>query len=368
MARLPYRALAVLALALALLTAVVPAGAAPPDPQTNGSAARALAWMRTQQQPDGGFPGFGAGSTADAVYAIVAAGDRPAAFVSGGNTPYAFLAAKATDLAKTPGGAAKVLLALYAGELGPGGVHSFGGVDLLQAITSKLDPATGHYGADVTGHALAILAQRAVGAPIDPRAVDWLVSAQGPEGGWAFGGDKSPGAADTNTTALVLQALAVSGPAANQAAVTHALAYLHGQQNADGGFPYAQSDPNGSASDANSTASVVLGLTALCQDPAGAAWTKGGHSAVAALAAFQNASGAFRYQTAQPDDNAGATYQATQALIEAPLPGLTPGGGCAFTTPAPGMPATGQPQWPLLPVGAGLALAVAGLVLRRRRA
>src|SRR4051794_32719774 len=53
----------------ALMLLITSAGAALADTSTsNGQAVdKALTWMHTQQQPDGSFAGFGAGSTVDAV-------------------------------------------------------------------------------------------------------------------------------------------------------------------------------------------------------------------------------------------------------------------------------------------------------------
>src|SRR5690242_8403851 len=64
-------------------------------------AAKALTWMKTQQAADGSFAGFGAGSTVDAVLAIIAAQQDPSSFTNGGKSPVDFLQSKAADLAKT---------------------------------------------------------------------------------------------------------------------------------------------------------------------------------------------------------------------------------------------------------------------------
>lgn len=359
------RIFAALALLLAgLAGSLQAAGAAPaaaPDP---AAADKALAWMRAQQMADGSFPGFGAGSTADAVYAIVARGEDPNSYTKGGHSPLDYLASKAGDLTKTAGGTAKLALAVTLAGRDP---RNFAGLNLANTINSFVDPATGHYGQDVTGQALVILALAAMQSAGHPQTFDWLLAQQGPEGGWSFSGDRKPGAADTNTTSLVLQALAsVPAGAQHRAQIEKALAYLHTQQNADGGFPYAQGDPNGSASDANSTALVVMALVAVGEDPTGAAdvWTKGGQTPASALLSFQNAGGAFRYQQDQPADNGGATYQAVPALLERALPLA---GGPPVVAPPAGMPTTGTPDpAPLWPLGVALTLLAGGVVMRRR--
>ena len=87
-------------------------------------------------------------------------------------------------------------------------------------------------------------------------------------------------------------------------------AYLAGQQNDDGGWPYQKGGDFGSESDVNSTAYVVQAFLALKNT----ALAEAGQNFIANL---QNASGAFPYQKSQPDDNAGATYQAITALLGA---------------------------------------------------
>ena len=341
------------------------AGAAPASDPNLPAADKALAWMRAQQLADGSFPGFGAGSTADAVYAIAARGTDPNSYTKDGKSPLDYLASKATDLTKSAGGTAKLALAVSLAGKDP---RNFAGLNLANTINSFVDPATGHYGQDVTGQALVILALAAMQSAGHPQAIAWLAAQQGPEGGWSFSGDQKAGAADTNTTGLVLQALgSVAAGAQYKPQIDKALAYLHTQQNTDGGFPYAQGDPNSSASDANSTAVVIMGLVAVGEDPTGAAdvWTKGGQTPAGALLSFQNAGGAFRYQQTPPDDNGGATYQAVPALLERALP-FAPV-AVPIIAPAPGMPTTGTPApAPLWPLGVALAVLAGGVVLRRR--
>src|SRR6478609_2598674 len=143
---------------LTLLLTSAGAALAADSPNTE-AATKALTWMHSQQQPDGSFAGFGAGSTADALLAIVAAGQDPATFSQGGNTPVTFLQSKAADIAKTAGGAGKLLVVAQA--LGMDG-RSFGGVDVVSAINASYDiSATGQYGPDAIGPAFAILGLKA---------------------------------------------------------------------------------------------------------------------------------------------------------------------------------------------------------------
>ncbi|NNJ12550.1 terpene cyclase/mutase family protein [Chloroflexales bacterium ZM16-3] len=350
--------LAAIAIAAALLIGLAPQAArAQSDPAK--AAASALAWARAQQQADGGFPGFGPGDTADVVFALVAAGQSPASVTKGGKSPLDYLEAQASTYAAS-GVSAAAKLALAALAAG-GDPTSFGGVNLLAAIGKSYDPASGQYGPDVFGHALALLAIRSAGATPPTLALDRLAGLQLDDGGWSFDGTAATGS-DTNTTSLALQALA--GQTQSSAVRTKALAYLRSQQNSDGGFPYSQTSPYGHDSDANSTANVIQALIALGQDPA--AFTNGDKGPLAALVAMQNPSGAMRYQSALPDDNALATYQSITALLGKtfPLKVTQLAGAQALVAPATSLPATGAPAQ--LPAAAlalvGLALVAAGIL------
>lgn len=327
--------------------------AAPEFPEVARAAFR---WVEGQQQPDGSFPGFGAGSTVDAVLAFIAIGADPTAYSKGGNTPVTFLESKAADLAKTPGGAGKLLIAVASLGLD---TRAFGGVDLIASTNASYDPKTGQYGKDAIGHAFAMLGLHVAGESIPTQAVAALKSLQAPEGGWAFSGETTPGAADTNTTAVAIQALVAAGEAPGSPALQKALAYLRAQQNSDGGFPYQQGGEFGSDSDVNSTSYVVQALVALGEvDMAGRA--KG------FIRQMQKENGAFQWKADEPDDNAGATYQAIPALLNVTL--VTPHNVRVVSAPS-GMPTTGAADW--LPVGAfaGLAaLLLAGGLMARRKA
>lgn len=331
----------------------------------------AIAWLQAQQQADGSFPGFGPGDTADALVAFVAAGEPVPDALRGGVAPIAYLEAQAAAYAATSvGAAAKLVLAAVAVDADP---TSFGGVNLLDLIGKSYDPATGQYGADVYGHALALLAIDAVGATPPANALERLRSLQLADGGWSFDGSEATGS-DTNTTSLVIQALADQDSAA--ALRTAALDYLKSQQNDDGGFPYSQTSAFGNASDANSTAAVVQALSAVGQRPDAATWQQSGASPLALLTSLQNPSGAFRYQEALPDDNPLATYQAVPALFGQALPvrSTTIAGAQALVAPgavaAPTLPntsaAAAAPVAGLVVVA--LALMFAGELLRRNGA
>lgn len=291
-------------MALFVALAVLPAHAAEPQPD---AATKALAWLVRQQADDGSIGGD-AGATADAVSAIVAMGVDPNGVLKNGNSPVSFLGAQAaTYAAKSVGGAGKLTLAVVAASKNP---FNFRGVNLINLIQKSYDSATGQYGTTTTDHVFALLALASVGQIIPPAAVTALEKLQLSDGGWSYDGTAETGS-DTNTTALAVQALKATN--SSSAALPKAQSYLLSQQNTDGGFPYSKTSPFGSDSDADSTAYVIQALVALGVDPA--ALKQGANTPLTALLALQNTSGAFRYQTAVPDDNIFATEQAIPALL-----------------------------------------------------
>jgi hypothetical protein len=337
--------------------------------QSDAVAAKsALGWVRAQQQADGSFPGFGPGETADALQAFVAAQADLASLAKGSATPVGYLEAQAKSYATSPSAAAKLTLGAVAAGADP---TNFGGQNLLAMIGAGYDPKTGQYGPDVYGHALALLAIRSVGAQPPLPAIQRLVAAQLPDGGWSFDGTEATGS-DTNTSGLALQALA--GQRQADGTRGKALAYFASQQNTDGGFPYSQTSQFGNDSDANSTALAIQAIIAAGEQPTASRWTKGGKTPIDLLISLQNASGALRYQAALADDNALATYQAVPALLQKSLPVTITAidGAQALIAPAAAaLPATGAAAPQALPSALSLlaiALLLGGLALRRRAA
>ena len=373
---------------LALVAPVAPVLAQANDPAID----KAVAYIRSQQQSNGSFNGFGAGSTADAVFALAAANVNVAEVRSGGQSAIDYIRSQAKDAGKDTGVAAKFVIALLQAGQSP---ILPDGTNLIQEVERGYNAATARYGNDVTAHAYAMIALNAAGQQSARKSevVDALKKLQLPDGGWSFDGAPATGS-DTNTTSIVIQALVAVGDKSE--ALTKAIAYLRSQQNSDAGFPYSQTSQFGNASDANSTALSLQALLAAGEDLAG--YTKEGKTIRDRLLAFQNPSGAFRYQDDQPEDNTLATYQAVPALAgkTLPLEGImialpaapaasapaasAPAASSPATTPAPaasapapagGVPAqlpnTGATNFvPALALVA-LLLLVAGLALKRQR-
>ncbi len=136
---------------------------------------------------------------------------------------------------------------------------------------------------------LSLLAYVATDTPPPAEAVAWLVGQQCADGGFqAFRADTTtacppsdPAAysgPETNSTGLAAAALTALG---ETAAAQDALSWLRATQNADGGFPYYA----GGDSDANSTAAALLATNAAGLDPASVRGS--GDSAVDYLAGLQ---------------------------------------------------------------------------------
>jgi squalene cyclase len=229
-----------------------------------GDTASAIEWLRGQVREDGGFTdGFneesGVSPTTEAVYAAVAAGEDVSTWGDDAS-PLDFLAANAEGI-DTTGTLAKVILAARAtGQ----DATNFGGVNLVERLNARYNSGSGLFEGIVTEHAYAMLALAVTGNEVPEAARQALVDLQDDEGGWAFDGTSQ---ADTNTTALAIQALLAVGEETHSEPVSQALAFLAGQQNEDGGFPYQTPSDYGTDSDANSTAWAIQALVAAGEDP-----------------------------------------------------------------------------------------------------
>lgn len=291
-----------------MLAAILAMGVVSPVPAETGLKG-AVEWLRSQQLPDGGFSngmtaGSDPGTTADVVFAAAAAGEDPAVWQVDGQSPFDYLEAQAPDLASAdPGRLAKLVLALKASGRDPG---AFADANWVEALSAGWDAEAERYAGDVYSDALVVLALHAAGGSLEAAAADGLERARLPDGAYAFNGDMTPGSGDSNTTALVVQALVALAEPAD--AIQPSLDYFRSVQNADGGWTYQKPSPYGEATDANSTAAVIQALLAAGEDLE--AW--GDPAQV--LLGLQQASGALALNASTPDANLLATVQAVPAL------------------------------------------------------
>jgi hypothetical protein len=356
--------------ALCLATVVIwsltgPALAGPGD----DAASRALTWLATQQNADGGFsdgfsPNSKLSSTADAILAITAAGQDASTWKRGGVSPLDYLQRQAGQTTNS-GEIGKVILAVAATGGDP---HHWSGADLVARLNGL--HKSGGYGGTLYEDTLAVLALANAGQNVPDDVMARLLQAQTADGAWAFTGDTASGAGDTNTTALVMQALVATG---RRDALGRALDYFRRTQNADAGWPYQAPSAYGTETDANSTANVLQALVASGESPSN--WSKSGQSdPLGALIHLQDdKTGAFNFQASQPGANLLATLQAVPALkgatwVRVPL---VPASSAASTVTAPPpqtLPVAGGVLSMLTPVlaGIGVTLVLAGWWVRRK--
>ncbi|HVB64448.1 MAG TPA: prenyltransferase/squalene oxidase repeat-containing protein [Nitrolancea sp.] len=303
----------VLIIALLLPLAVAPTATAATDPAIS----RAASWLKGQQQSGGSYLGFSGkadpGTTADIALALAAAGTDPATVANNGHSMTDYLSESAATYGTTVAGASKLTLAAVAAGLDP---RSFGGQNLVQVMLSHIDPKTGLMDPQLYVHAYAILALSAAGQTVPAATVTALEQHQAADGGWAFTGETEAGKADSNTTAIVVQALVASGHGSSST-IPPAMKYLAGLQDAAGLYAYQPAAAGAPLlGDANSTALVIQALLATGNAVDSAAVAK----PLAALDKMQNSSGALFFQQGTPADNLLATEQALPAFAGKALP------------------------------------------------
>lgn len=345
------RLLAVSAILAAAPLFAIPSSAALAacDPAT-----RAIQYLAANQLPDGSLDISSAGfgnpiASENMVIGAAATGYDPNTIQKSGKSVYDYLAAHSSAATNSVGRAATLVLALAAGNTTPGryNLDDFGGVHPMTVVTSTYHSSgaqTGAYGdGSAFGQALAILAVRAGGQAPPAGAITWLrgirntglahssggyVNELLTDTGWNFGNAANQNQGDTNTTALALQALDAAG---DHTSDSSALAFLHTQQNPDGGFTLEKPSAFGTASDADSDALVLEALASTGQPVA--AWTVGGNTPLSNLLSLQDhAGGGFSGNSA----DTVTTSQAPQGLLQVPAPVSAPRAGRAV--PAQGCP------------------------------
>lgn len=311
-----------------------PSHAANAAPTDTDRATSALEYMLAAQGSDGSLDGS-IGETADFVIGAADAGYDPSTLTGcSGTTSALDYIATASDSATTnAGGTAKAILAVVGAGLDP---TNFQGRNLISRLTALYDSGAGLYGAgDNWSQSLAILALLSSGQSVPSAAADYLTTVQDADGSWEYtGGPGNAGDGDSNSTALVLEALHAAGiTSADSATFT----YLTSQQVASGGFAF--STAYGSSSDPDSDSYVIQGLVAAGENPTDSAWSQGSNNALTDLRSMQATDGGFVDPTY--GESVFTTSEVPAGLMRMPYGAVThfAAGAAVPTTSCPAAPA-----------------------------
>ena len=342
------------------------------DPASKTTADAAVAWLKSQQQSDGGFelamfPGF---ETRDASLAIAEDAQTGTTWsttealdavgaVHFGGTPAGATPLDALDVfaaTVTTAGAAAKTIVLSASPLGldPAAFDPAGNgspVNLVALLDAGCSADTASFGPAFSDTLYGVLAKKLVcGAP-PAAALATVRAAQQANGGWNFNGDPTGTDLDIDTTALAVESLVAGGADASDPAVHEALAFLAAQHQASGAWQSFGAD------DPNSTSLAILAVTATGFDVESSCWRDTADPA-ATGSAYASPTAWLRSQqlTAPPADagriaspndtfgvNTFATSQTVEGLLQSWLP-ITTATAPPCTVPVtPVTPATGTP-------------------------
>jgi energy-coupling factor transport system substrate-specific component len=299
---------AVVASALAVAVAaalMLPAGV------SASPTSRAVEYLRSAQNRDGGF-----GNTPDQTSSQLVTGWSALGLASAGLNPrdlstrrgrsvIAYLRRNTKQLVDV-GELERTILVLRAAGVSP---RRFAGLDLIRKLR-RAQRADGSWEGNVAFTAFGLLALRAggerAGSPRVGKAAGYLERSQSDDGGWGF----VPGTtSDVDDTGAVLQALAAAGR--RGAATNDGVAYLRANQASDGGWGQLP----GRTSNAQSTSWAVQGLIAararlgsLREDP------------LAYLRGLQRRDGHFAYSRTGDQTPVWVTAQALAAIRRKAFP------------------------------------------------
>jgi hypothetical protein len=271
----------------------------------SSNAQRALQWLQcTQQQANGqiGTGGNPIARSSEVAIGLAAAGHQASAMHAGTTSLADYLK---TAISTEVGTNGELLLARAA-------VADAGPIATVAAQLQAAKGTTGEYGGDIYSDALAILGLRAAGQAVADDAVAFLKGQQKANGGWSADNADQYGE-DSNTTALVIQALISSGVESSDPTITKGFTYLQSVFDS-GGFgsaPGAGPDPN------SDELAIQAILAARLQSDA--AWQTRLDQALSYLAGQQVASGADAGAIASPFSKLFASTDAPAAFLRRPL-------------------------------------------------
>ena len=342
-------------------TAVAAAQAAPTADQL------AVQWLQCTQQRASGQIGPDSDNpiarSAELVVGLAAMGQDASAVHHGGASLADYLkTAVSTDV----GTNGELLLARAiepsAGLTAPVIAH-------LTAAKSSTGDTAGEYGTNIFSDALAILGLGAAGQAVAEDSIRFLRAHQNStDHGWSFDTAGSFGS-DSNTTALVIQALIASGVHPDDPAVQGGMQYLQSQF-VNGGFTSFGTTPDPQSDELGIEAIVAAALATE------ATWGPRLQSALSDLRSRQIATGNDRGAFAA-FDKLMATTPAPAALLQRPLtaraisehrvPLLECPAAAAPPTPPSTAQLAGTGSGPAAPLLIGILFLLAGLRLALRR-
>ena len=323
-----------LAVALIALALVAPTQAHAGAQTTAEALSRSVAYLKSAQNPDGGF-GASKGDRSSQLHTAWAAMGLAAARRAPAPATLSYLdkgTAKLTD----NGDLERAALALHAAG---------GTAEVPVAILMRRRAKDGSIEHLANRTAFLVLALRAGGRPPSDAAIRkaarWLVNEQNRDGGWSFAG--KGGQSGIDDTAAVVQALA----AANRpktGAIKRGASFIAAKQNLDGGFPLTPGDP----SNAQSTAWAIQALLAAGRDP-DTVKRKGSRSPLGYLRSLVAADGSVRYSRTSRQSPVWVTAQALTALARKPfpidpVPARKPARKAAAPTPKPAPEPQAKPR------------------------
>jgi energy-coupling factor transport system substrate-specific component len=341
----------------AVVTAVLLALLLPsivPTPARAADTDRAVSWLESVQNADGGF-GPSAGDVSGAaitgwvMLGLEAAGRNPLDVARLGKTPVDFLRASVGEVSSS-GDLARTIVALDGAGVDP---RSFAGHDLVEELLQRR-AENGSFNGWPGTTSFSVIALRVAGADggLD-QTLSWLGDAQNNDGGW---GDVPGPPSNSDVTGSVMQAMPETKAAGG------ALSYLRKHQRPNGGFALGGSG----GVNAQSTAWAIQGMIAVGADPA--TITSGGNSALDYIDAQQAADGHFRYSSSSDQTPVWVTGEVLVAAAGEALPVPPPAREKKVTTvspsktvpPPPGVGSSSPAPAESLPESTGGASAGAG--------
>ena len=214
----------------------------------------------------------------------------------------------------------RILLALSAADIN----SEYKGENLEDIILS-FQQSDGHFGQTEKGedlmintHMWSVIALESVANRDYDRekAKDWLIKSQNDDGGfgWLIGGES-----DSDDTGVAIQALVLLGEDSESSpSIEKALDFIKSRQGSDGGF--SASDMMGNDSNSASDAWSMQGLIAAGQDYDGSYWSQENENVKTHLMSLQNKDGSFDWKDGVSSSPVKMTAYALTAFCEKPYP------------------------------------------------